>query len=53
MNPLWNTIVVAGIQGGAPFLAAVDKIGVAYESDTIGTGYGMHMALVSCVCARV
>lgn len=29
------------------FLGYVDKIGVAYEGDTIATGYGSYIALVS------
>ena len=29
------------------FLGYVDKIGVAYEADTIATGFGAYLALVS------
>ena len=49
MNPLWNTLLVAGLQDGAPFLGFVDKIGVAYEETAIATGFGLHIALV---CSR-
>merc|ERR1719320_693358 len=47
-NPLWNTYVVAGFrddQPDKPFLGYVDKIGVAYEADTIATGFGAYLAL--------
>lgn len=46
MNPLWNTVVVGGMQNGEPFLGVTDKIGVAYVENTIATGYGAHIALV-------
>lgn len=47
MNPLWNTVVVAGMGDGdqGPFLGYVDKIGVAYTDSTIATGYGAYIAL--------
>ncbi|XP_064645368.1 proteasome subunit beta type-4-like [Lineus longissimus] len=44
-NPLWNTIVVGGIQDGTPYLGYVDKIGTAYTGSTIATGYGSYIAL--------
>lgn len=48
MNPLWNTLVVAGYSTkGDAYLGYVDKIGVAYQDTTIATGYGAHIALVS------
>lgn len=43
-NPIWNTLVVAGFNGDKPFLGYVDKIGSAYQDDSITTGYGSHMA---------
>lgn len=45
-DPLWNTLVVGGVQPdtGVPFLGYVDKIGIAYEDDSIATGFGMHLA---------
>jgi 20S proteasome subunit beta 7 len=46
MDPLWNTVVVGGLQNGQPFLGVTDKIGVAYVENTIATGYGAHIALV-------
>jgi len=46
MNPLWNTMVVAGksIKGEA-YLGYVDKIGVAFTDDTVATGFGSYIAL--------
>jgi hypothetical protein len=49
MNPLWNSVVVGGIQDGKPFLGFVDKIGVAYQDDVIATGFGTHLAIVRIV----
>ena len=45
---MWNTVVVAGLQAGKPFLGYVDKIGVAFEDDLTASGYGAHIALVLC-----
>jgi len=44
MNPLWNTLVVAGVEKGQIYLGYVDKIGVAYKDPTIATGFGNHLA---------
>ena len=44
MNPLWNTVIVGGIQQGKPFLGYVDKLGVAYEAKSVATGYGAYIA---------
>ncbi|XP_042896109.1 proteasome subunit beta type-4 [Parasteatoda tepidariorum] len=43
-DPLWNVYVVGGMQDDKPFLGYVDKIGTAYESQTIATGFGSHIA---------
>ncbi|CAH1788934.1 unnamed protein product [Owenia fusiformis] len=43
-NPLWNVVVVGGIQDNEPFLGFVDKIGTAFKSDVICTGYGAYIA---------
>jgi len=43
-NPLWNTMVVGGMQQDKPFLGYVDKIGTAYEAPSIATGYGAYIA---------
>ena len=42
MNPLWNMVLVGGMQYGVPY-----KIGIAYEDTVIGTSMSGHIALVS------
>lgn len=49
MNPLWNTVLVAGLDGATPYLGYVDKIGVAFEDTVIATGFGAHLALVRAI----
>lgn len=44
-DPLWNTLVVGGMDGEEPFLGYVDKIGTAYVSNTVASGYGSYIAL--------
>ncbi|KAK5575247.1 hypothetical protein RB653_010504 [Dictyostelium firmibasis] len=44
-NPLWNTLVVMGYQGGKSFLGKVDLVGTCFKDDIITTGYGSHIAL--------
>lgn len=44
VDPLWNNIIVGGVQDGKPFLGAVDKLGTAYEDKIIATGYGAYIA---------
>lgn len=44
-NPLWNTIVVGGLENGEPFLGYVDKLGISFETDTAASGYGAYIAL--------
>jgi len=45
MNPLWNTLVVVGVDSkGNSFVGSVDLVGVSYENDTISTGYGAYIA---------
>jgi hypothetical protein len=46
MNPLWNSLVIGGLQDGQPFLGCTDKLGVAFTEDAIATGYGAYIALV-------
>lgn len=43
-NPLWNTVVVGGLQDGEPFLGYVDKIGTAYQAPTVASGFGAYIA---------
>jgi len=45
MNPLWNSLVVAGYREEVPFLGYVDLLGTCYKDDFIATGYGGHIAL--------
>ncbi|XP_067832076.1 proteasome subunit beta type-4 [Heptranchias perlo] len=44
MNPLWNTVIIGGMSNGESFLGYVDKLGVAYESQTVATGFGAYLA---------
>lgn len=44
-NPLWNAILVAGIDGEEkPFLASVDLLGTTFSAPTLATGFGAHLA---------
>lgn len=46
MNPLWNSVIVAGLDDdNKPFTKYVDLLGVTYSSPTIGTGFGAHLAI--------
>eukprot|EP00475_Leptophrys_vorax_P044013 TRINITY_DN8665_c0_g1_i1.p2 TRINITY_DN8665_c0_g1~~TRINITY_DN8665_c0_g1_i1.p2 ORF type:complete len:294 (+),score=15.36 TRINITY_DN8665_c0_g1_i1:90-971(+) len=42
-DPLWNSLVVGGIDNGKPFLGFVSMIGVHFMDDHIATGYGAHL----------
>ncbi|RKP13927.1 nucleophile aminohydrolase [Piptocephalis cylindrospora] len=45
MNPLWNSHVVGGMdEAGKPFLGFVNLQGTTYQSTTIATGFGAHLA---------
>lgn len=45
VNPLWNQILVAGLDGGGkPFLSSVDLLGTTFSSPTLATGFGAHLA---------
>eukprot|EP01126_Amoeba_proteus_P053566 TRINITY_DN652_c0_g2_i2.p1 TRINITY_DN652_c0_g2~~TRINITY_DN652_c0_g2_i2.p1 ORF type:complete len:179 (+),score=35.11 TRINITY_DN652_c0_g2_i2:391-927(+) len=43
-NPLWNSLVVAGLDKGKPFLGNIDMWGTNYRDDHIATGFGAHLA---------
>ena len=44
-DPLWNQILVAGLDGAdAPFLASVDLLGTTFSSPSLATGFGAHLA---------
>ena len=38
MDPLWNSVVVAGMQGGQPFLSTIGMLGTNYTDTTVATG---------------
>ncbi|KAK0545112.1 Proteasome subunit beta type-7 [Tilletia horrida] len=46
LNPYWNSLVLGGLdpKSGEPFLGYVDLMGTTFQSSTIATGYGMHIA---------
>ncbi|KAF9340125.1 Proteasome subunit beta type-7 [Linnemannia elongata] len=44
MNPLWNTFVLGGVHKGESFLGAIDLKGTPYQSPSIATGFGSHLA---------
>ncbi|MCJ1470112.1 Proteasome subunit beta type-7 [Pseudocyphellaria aurata] len=45
VNPLWNHILVAGLDGdGHPFLSSVDLLGTTFSSPTLATGFGALLA---------
>lgn len=44
-NPLWNHILVAGMDGeGKPFLASADLLGTTFSSPSLATGFGSALA---------
>ncbi|KAK9823028.1 hypothetical protein WJX81_000462 [Elliptochloris bilobata] len=43
-DPLWNSLVVGGLEGGVPFLGTVGMIGVHYTDKHIATGFGQMLA---------
>lgn len=45
MDPLWNALVIAGMDGDKSFLGYVDMVGTTYEDDYVVTGMGAYMAL--------
>ncbi|KAL8673707.1 MAG: hypothetical protein Q9168_001868 [Polycauliona sp. 1 TL-2023] len=45
INPLWNQLLVAGLDGDdEPFLSSVDLLGTTFSSPTLATGFGAHLA---------
>ena len=56
MDPLWNSIVIGGVQDGKPFLGTVGMLGVQFSDEHIATGiYPMALSCSSaaalCGCA--
>jgi len=45
MDPLWNYVVIAGVQDEEPVLGLVDLVGTHFESEVIATGYGEYLGL--------
>ena len=44
-NPLWNTLLVCGLDdSNAPFLASADLLGTTFSAPTLATGFGAHLA---------
>ena len=44
-NPLWNQILVAGLDDDdTPFLASADLLGTTFSAPTLATGFGAHLA---------
>ncbi|KAL9131845.1 MAG: hypothetical protein Q9217_000291 [Psora testacea] len=45
INPLWNQMLVVGLDGDdKPFLSSVDLLGTTFSSPTLATGFGAHLA---------
>ncbi|KAJ1967911.1 Proteasome subunit beta type-7, partial [Dimargaris xerosporica] len=46
LKPLWNSYVVGGVHSSSSerFLGYVDLLGTTYQSSTIATGFGAHLA---------
>ncbi|EAU81717.2 proteasome beta 4 subunit [Coprinopsis cinerea okayama7 len=44
MDPLWNSLLVGGVDKGERFLAYVDLLGTTYSASTLATGYGAYLA---------
>ena len=45
INPLWNQLIVAGLDGNdKPFLSSVDLLGTTFSAPTLATGYGAQLA---------
>ncbi|OSX68868.1 hypothetical protein BU14_2149s0001 [Porphyra umbilicalis] len=45
VDPLWNTVIVAGFDKGEGVLSLVDLFGTAFSSDVLATGFGLHLGL--------
>lgn len=45
INPLWNAMLVVGLDGeDRPFLRSIDLLGTTFSSPTLATGFGAHLA---------
>ncbi|KAJ1734047.1 Proteasome subunit beta type-7 [Coemansia biformis] len=45
INPLWNSFIVGGVDGGERVLGYVDLYGTTYMADSLATGFGKHLAV--------
>lgn len=45
MDPLWNSVVVAGFRDGKSYLGASDMYGSQYEENFAASGLGRHLAI--------
>lgn len=44
-NPLWNSLLVAGLDDDdQPFLSSADLLGTTFSAPTLATGFGAHLA---------
>jgi len=45
MNPLWNQLLIAGLDAESkPFLASADLLGTTFSAPSLATGFGAHLA---------
>jgi 20S proteasome subunit beta 7 len=45
MNPLWNQLLIAGLdEESEPFLASADLLGTTFSAPSLATGFGAHLA---------
>lgn len=45
MDPLWNSVVIAGFRDGKAYLGSSDMYGTMFEDNYMCTGLGLHLAL--------
>jgi len=45
MDPLWNSIIVAGFRNGKPYLGSSNIYGTMFEDNFMASGLGSHLAL--------
>lgn len=43
-DPLWNSLVVGGLEDDKPFLGTIGMIGTHYTDGHVATGFGNHLA---------
>lgn len=48
-DPLWNSLVIGGVEDGKPFLGTVGMIGTSYSSSHIATGNPLRCTLRHCL----